>query len=453
MIAVAGLVFCVALISMLGLSAYAIWYRIRGQHMSLENDGLHLKRKAGRIPSYEWVKSSTAHQNDDTRTSIATVPWRSIQAKDSLERPHVHDDEDYLIKFGWLSARFRRSKWWFFSAWLVYEFVRACFYGGAAGNPLIQVFGLLAWEIISLFAIVLLKPFESNRLNMLMIYFLGFSKVVSVALCSAFDPRFGLGRILTVVIGIIIIVIQGILIICMLVAIVIGCFSSWMSLRRYNDNFKPEGLVNARTRYFAHIEQKATDKPLPKVKSTPEVTDEMKEPYFNVTTVRRQTKIEDDDVENENNFVDDDAATNVEDHRNSTNFGSRAASIRSRTSATNLPYGARRHRASWSQRDFSGVYEPEQVHSGVQSRMSLDSMQDEGKSATVTPMRKRASSVRHSWTNDPSLIDVANAALEQPPNAYRSRHMRSKTLSQTQLQNRYSEHEEEDHDASQNRSH
>lgn len=440
-LAIAGLIFCLALIGLVGLSSYAVWYRIRGQQFRVDPDGLHLKRStAGRIPWYGWTRSTTAQTAEDTRPSLLTLPWRHLHFKDPLERPHVHDDDDYLIKFGWLSARFRRSKWWFFSAWLIYELGRACFYGGAAGSPLTQVFGLLVWEILSLFVIVVMRPFESNRLNMLMVYFLGFSKVVSVALCSAFDPRFGLSRILTVVVGIIIIVVQGALIICMLIAIVVGCISSWMSVRRDHENFEPASLSNHRNRYFTHIEQKASDKPVPKVV---QMEEEPKEPYFSVTAVKRQTKIEDDDPENEN-IAEDDVTLANHANRSSLHMApSKPGSVRSRTSTTNLPYGARRHRASWSNRDFAGTFDPEQIPSGMQSRMSMDSFREPQREAQNAPLRQRASSIRHSYTNNASLVDVANAATDHPPNAYSNRHLKSKSLSHTQLGTRYLAQEED----------
>ena len=484
-LAIAGIVFCLFLIGMLGLAAYALWYRLSGQRVRFEQDRLELKS------NLRWTRVSTVDTAEDSRKTIASLPSRHLQLKDSLERPHVHDDDDYLIKFGWLSARFRRSKWWFFAAWLIYEFVRACFYGAAAGSPLIQVFGLLAWEILSFCVIVIMRPFESNRLNMLMVYFLGFSKVASVALCAAFDPQFGLERILTTVIGVVIIVIQGVLLICMLIAVVIGAISSWMSVRRYKEKekFHPSRLANKRTKYFAHIDQKATDKRLPKVpKPEPvqksSVVEESKEPYFSVSGVRRQTKIEDDDVENEN-FLED-----YEEQRVSTSMEanrqvysrppSRNPSMRSRASVSNLPYGARRHRASWSTNDFanegydldqlavamqsrmsvdssrgvnrdlpgtpnrqraisnrqSWTNEPEQMHSSMQPRMSVDSFRNVNRDAVATPNRVRALSNRQSWTNDPSVMDAPRVSTDRPVSSYRGRH-RSQSIQQNQLQSTY----------------
>lgn len=423
-IAIAAIVFCLFLVGMLAISGYALWHRVQGQKHLKKKDRLQLKTKSiGRMQWYGWTRESTAGEKENLGETVTSIPWMHLQSQDPLDRPHVHDDNDYIIRFGWLSARFRRSKWWFFAAWLIYEFVRACFYGAAAGQPLTQVFGLLAWEIIAFFTFVIMRPFESNRLNMLMVYFLGFSKVASVALCAAFDPRFGLGRILTTVIGIVIIVIQGILIICMLIAVVVGAISSWMSVRRYKEKFHPSRLTNKRTRYFAHIQQKSTDKPLEKVKpAEPVVVEEKpKDPYFAITSVRRETKIEDDDPEE---FEFEEPRTSVEVvNTGRSRSNSRAPSVRSRNSTSNLPYGARRHRASWSTRDFQNSnFDIASMPSAAHSRMSVESTRE-------MPNYRRPGSVRKSFQDNPSLSDVAYAATETP--AYKTRGHKNRSVSQS----------------------
>ena len=197
------------------------------------------------------------------------IPWYGMSRESDLDQSfdqsegieHVHDDETYIRRFGWLTARFRRSKWWFFSFWLMYEFVRACFYGAAARSPLTQVFGLLVVEIIALLTMIFMRPFQSNRLNIVMIYLLGFSKVATLALSAAFIERFNQPRILTTVIGIVIIVIQGLLTVCLLIAVAAGAVTSYMSLSRYTEEFYPESWRSGRIRFLKHVDQKATDLP------------------------------------------------------------------------------------------------------------------------------------------------------------------------------------------------
>lgn len=411
-LAISSITFLVFLIGILGLTGYALYYRLQGQKLRIDKDRLQLTTKhAGHLSWFGWTSEKKAMEKGDTQRALASLPWRRVCFQDSVKRTHVHDDDDYIIKFGWLSARFRRSKWWFFSAWLVYELVRACFYGGGAGHPLIQVFGLLAWEIIALFAIVVMRPFESSRLNMLMVYFLGFSKVVSIALCSAFDPRFRLERIITTVIGIVIIVIQGLLIICMMIAVVVGAITSYMSVRRFREEFHPRRLVNVRSRYFTHIEQKATDKPRekPAPPPAPVVIDEPKQPYFSITSVRRENKIEDENADFMDEVVqqmDDRVSMEVPPRHMSSQPASKAPSVRSRTSASNLPYGARRHRTSWSTRDFQiAGFETEPTASGSHPRMSMDSIGD----ATA---QRRPTSARQARNDNQSPIDIAHATKE-----------------------------------------
>lgn len=390
--AIAGVILVIFIIGMIGTCAYGLFYRLRSGKYASQSDRLNIERKKlGFVPYYSLVRASKFKEKDGAKTLTGSLPWWRIHFIDNeAARAPIHEDEDYNRKFGWLSARFRLSKWWFFSFWVIYEFVRACFYGGAAGHALTQVFGLLVVEAIALFTIILLKPFESNRLNLVMVYMLGFSKVATVALSSAFDARFNLARITTTVIGVVIIVIQGLLTIALMVVIVLGAISSYMSIsrNRKTEDFRPRRWRSYRTRYFAHIDQKATDKPAPKpLTPEPIATHAVpSEPYFKVASVRREPKIEDDDEDNQLNDVDETTATDFPHAEGSKTPYSRTQSLSSRKSFSNLPYGARRHRTSWSSKDFSQTY-PEGILNGIRTKKSADSLRD-------TPPRHRMSNSR-----------------------------------------------------------
>ena len=399
--AIAALVFVVFFVGMLGIAGYACFYRLRLGHYETVPDRVHLeKTKAvGPVPWYGLKLESYRSEKPQITVSAGSVPWRRMRyINEDPQRAGVHQDEDYTTRFGWLAARFRRTRWWFFAVWLVYEFVRACFYGGAAGHPLTQVFGLLVVEIIALVVIVLTKPFEGARLNALMVYLLGFSKVATVALSAAFDARFNLQRITTTVIGIVIIVIQGVLAILLMIAIVIGAISSYMSLTRNHENFKPQKLEKIRQRYFAHMEKTAPDVPLP----PPPPPEEPKGPYFNVTSVRREPKIEDED-EDYIGSVHDPLGSRVSIARPVTARASRANSTRSQLDSpyTSAPFGARVHRASWSSRDFNGYYDPSNKDSaldynvrnsriwsssGMQNKASDGSLRESSSRRAETPL-------------------------------------------------------------------
>jgi Transient receptor potential (TRP) ion channel/ML-like domain len=412
-LAVAAIVFTLFLVGLAGATAYALYYRLRSGKYASEADRLNVERKKilGVIPCYSVMRESTFKEKDETKVFAGSLPWWRIHfVSNTPDGPSIHEDEEYARRFGWLASRFRRSKWWFFALWLVYEFIRACFFGGAAGHALTQVFGLLVVEFIAFVAIIILKPFEGKRLNLLMVYVLGFSKVATVALSSAFDTRFNLARIPATVIGIVIIVIQGILTILLMVAIVLGAISSYMSVTRNRDEFKPKKWADLRTRYFAHIEQTSTDQPPapPPPATPPPVLTEPTEPYFKVGSVRRQPKIEDDD--NDGEMEDANESKTSLSQMMASRQQSRAQSIRSQASLSNLPYGARRHRASWSSRDLQqDLYNEERVYPVIHSRMSDASIRDTAARARAHTLMDPAPSRHatppfHSRANTPDAL-------------------------------------------------
>ncbi|KAL9097964.1 MAG: hypothetical protein Q9163_006279 [Psora crenata] len=352
--AIAALVFIFFFGGMVYLVGKACYQRLRCGRYEKRPDRLHLERSLalGFIPWLGFGLGSHRSEKSSQRPSILSLPiWTVHCVNEDTQIGSVHQDEDYVKSRGWLAARFRRTRWWFFAVWLVYEFIRACFYGGAVGHPMTQVFGLLVVECLALIGIVAMRPFEGARLNAILVYLLGFSKVATVALSAAFDSRFNLARITTTVIGIVIIAIQGVLTIVLMIAIIVGAISSYMSLTRNHENFKPRGWAQYRERYFAHLEKAAADRPTP----PPPVPEEPKVPYFSVKSVRRQSKIEDEDKEYAGNKLD------LQSSRASiappaTARQSRGHSIGQLDGAsqTHLPFGARGvHRASWSSRDFN----------------------------------------------------------------------------------------------------
>ncbi|KAF2655494.1 TRP-domain-containing protein [Lophiostoma macrostomum CBS 122681] len=379
-VAVACIVFLIMLFGLGGLAGYACSYRIKfGQYVS-EPDRVHLEKKKilKFIPWYGVSRASNSPTSEEKAHS-GSLRWWRVRAASESEKS-IHDDEDFTKKFGWLASRFRRTRWWFFVVWLVYEFIRACFLAGASGHPMTQVFGLLVVEFFAFVGIIILRPFEGQRLNLLVVYVLGFSKVATVALSAAFDHEFNLPRIITTVIGVVIIVIQGILMIITVIAIIVGAISSYMSVMRNREQIHPTKWNPWRERYFKHMDAKVSDAPRAQpVLAEPQEPEVAKGPYFSVNSMKRMPKVEDEDRE----FVDEingdpmasqvsigatpgDSTADIAPSRN------RAPSIRSNMSYSSLPYGARVHRTSWSSRDFSEHFEPDRQRARGQSLNGRD---------------------------------------------------------------------------------
>jgi hypothetical protein len=367
-LALAAIVFVIMLIGVFGIVGYACYYRMRHGTWVSEPDRLFVEKSKGFMPWYHFYRGSKVH--DSEKVFAGSFPSWRIDRTASEEEIVVHQDEQFILKFGWLASRFRSSRWWFFAFWTLYEFVRACFYGGASGHALVQVFCLLILEFVAFMAIIKLKPYEGQRLNIIMVWLLGLSKVMTVALSSAFDINFNLERIPATAIGIVIIIIQGILTIVLLVCIALSAISSYFSITRYRAEIKPKKWIPHREKYFAHITHAATDavepKYAPKPIDEPEVP---RDPYFSVNSVKRIAKIEDEDAEFQSDIMIDPRNMEIpmpsEDDITSVNnrpttpppIGIRrqasiAASLRSNASKSSLPHGAVLHRGSWTTRDF-----------------------------------------------------------------------------------------------------
>lgn len=228
-----------------------------------------------------------------------------------------------------------------------------------------QVFGLLAIETIAFVTFILLRPFEGQRLNVVAIYLLGFSKVTTTALSAAFDPRFSIARIPATVIGIVIIVIQGLLTIAVMILIFIGAVSSYMSMLRDRTEMKPKSWTATRKKYFEHMALAEQDVPRSRKRPDPEdiITGVARTPYFEVKQVKRVAKIEDEDTE----FMEEISQipypsppvlspdrTLVSDSPRSLLQRSRTGSFQSQASYSSLlPRAARLQRANWSGHDLN----------------------------------------------------------------------------------------------------
>ena len=367
-IAIAAIVFMIFFVGALGVAFYACFYRVKFGKYESKPDRIHFRRKKVMkfIPWYMTVRESSMPEDQDKTKSAGTVSFFRIDfVGNDPERQSVHEDSNYVKRFGWLSGRYRRTRWWFFAFWVVYQFVRACFIGGARGNPTAQVYGIFIWEVVAFVAIICINPFEGARNTAMAVYMLGISKIASAGFSIAFLPQYNVGRIITTVFGVIIIVVQGFTVIALLILIALSALSSYMSLTRNQETFKPHNLENIRMKYFNKIDRKAADLPPP----PPSEPEEAKEPYFVVKTVRRAPKIEDEDAD----YVPDLDPPNPasQSQFSLVNRNSRANSMRSHYSvSSNVPYGARVHRTSWSSRDFQNFREEDitSAHSPIVTR-------------------------------------------------------------------------------------
>ncbi|RKF57230.1 Flavin carrier protein 2 [Golovinomyces cichoracearum] len=293
-VVIAVIVFLITFGGCLAACFYVTFYQIQNNYCEMKPDGIPLQpqkhRKSLNLQNTTDNKLVDDKEEFESSLSVSHTKIKTLVAQDNQSQ-EIHGYIKIRKRYGWLLARYRSTRWWFFIVWVIYQFVRACLIGGAREHPMAQVIGLFIWEIIAFVTLIIINPWEGTRNTVLAVWLLGISKVVTSGLSIAFLPQFYLPRISSTIIGIIIVITQGLLVLSLLILIILGAVSSYMSLTRDQEQFKPENLKDIRLRYFAKIENK------PKINSHSaigESPEKMKEPYFSVKSFRREPKIDDE---------------------------------------------------------------------------------------------------------------------------------------------------------------
>lgn len=360
--ALAAIFFLVFLLGIGGLAAHACYVRLKEGRYVVEPDRIVFVRDTiwKVVPYIVLKRGNDLKRAEQPDRVMASLPFVQIQYHDyHPDRVTVHRDEHYTKRFGWLSARYRRTRWWFFACYLGYHLFRAAIVGGGSATPMAQIYCLLIYDIATFIALVTLDPFESRRNTALAVWMLGISKILTTGLSVGFLPAMKVNRIVATAIGIIIIVIQGLLTLGVMVLVVLSVVSSHMSLMRNQAQYRPVKLASTSARYLAHVERQAPDVRMSRAEKT-RLENEAAAggaapvvPSFSVKSVRRVSKIYDED---EATLGSGDGSVHQQQQDGLVGgepkpSHNRTGSIRS--SYSSLPRGARRYRASWSSQDFA----------------------------------------------------------------------------------------------------
>lgn len=355
--AVAAVVWVLLVVGLGGFALYACYARLRHvNHEAGRGEAQLQSSQTRKMLPFVATERRERTRDEHQRPRWGGIPLLNRKHSDAdAHRPSVHEDEAYIKRFGWLSARYRRRRWWFFAFYLCYQLIRASFLGGGSQTPLAQVYGLFVFEVLALLAIIKINPWESSRNTTVAVWMLSISKIATTGLSIAFLPSLNVNRIVATVLGVAIIVVQGFLALAVLVLICLGWFSTWYSLSRNHEDFQPS-LDALRIKYYEHVEEKMRDLPPdPKVAQKakePKESPKPVEPYFSITSVRRAPRLEDEENDDDD-FGEPDATEQLVAHDVGAVRRSRANSTSSRRSVSSLPRAARVHRTSWSSRDFA----------------------------------------------------------------------------------------------------
>lgn len=385
--ALAAVFFMVSLVGNGVLVAQACRVRLKNTQHSVQPDILVLVRGTlfRFFPFVFPMRMSSFRAAEELpEKPLLSLPFLQIQSLDNDPgRISVHQDEAFIKKYGWLMARYRRTKWWFFSYYPVYQLFRAAIIGGGSATPKAQVLCLLVYEVVAFLIAVKVDPFEGRRNTALAVWMLGVSKILTTALSIAFLPSLDMDRITATAIGVIIIAIQGLLAVAVIILVVLGVISSYLSLSRDKDFIDHKEFEAARLHYFKHVEDTALDIKMSRVEK--ERIQRLKEaeanapvqPSFTVKSVRRVSKI-----------YDEDEGTVV----GSNNSMGQPESGRSGSSWSthSLPRGGRAYRASWSSLHFAeagwGVGGEEEEE---EEKRRIEGQDDENHSVAIQTVASR----------------------------------------------------------------
>ncbi|KAH6628657.1 hypothetical protein F5144DRAFT_655218 [Chaetomium tenue] len=363
-VAVAAVVFTLVLAGIIAQVAIGCRTRTRGGRLGVSSDRVvcYHEKMLGGIPGLALIWESTAQRHGLEVRPVFSIPlFRVCHTENEPDQLTVHHDKSFISKFGWLTARYRRTRWWFLAYHVGYLFCRAAILGAGWQSPHVQVYGVLVLDILNFVLAASLVPFEGARNTAMGVWILSICKIITTGISTAFLPESNTSRSEAAALAIAIIVIQALAVAALLILIILSAISSFFSLMRNREIMDPDWLEPIRVRYFTEMETKARETLFDHDMEihTPAPTPTR---GFSVISIQRRPKIEDEDEDitaaalKLGQTPDDSSTDNqlrVRRHSHGSHGShSRASSVRTRLSTGSLPRAARPYRASWSSREF-----------------------------------------------------------------------------------------------------
>ena len=381
-VAVAAVAFTLVLIGIIVQVARGCRTATRGGRLGFSYDRIicYHGKMFGKIPGLALIWEGTAKSHGVEIRPVFSIPlFRVCHTENDPDQPTVHQDKALLSEFGWLTARYRRTRWWFLTYHVGYLFCRAALLGAGWQSPHAQVYGVLVVDILNFVVAASLAPFEGTRNTVMGVWILSICKITTTGISTAFLPESSTSRSEAAALGIAIIVIQALTVAALLVLIILSAISSFLSLMRNRETMDPDWLEPVRVRYFTEMETKARDT-LFDYDTEPPSQAPTPARGFSVISMQRRPKIEDEDEDTnlaalelgptpDDSPADNQLRVRRHSHGSHASHG-RASSVGTRLSTGSLPRAARPYRASWSSQDFSRTQSLRRADSVLTDRLS-----------------------------------------------------------------------------------
>ncbi|EZF31596.1 hypothetical protein H101_04796 [Trichophyton interdigitale H6] len=286
----AAITFLALILGSVSITAYAISYR--NAHFTSIPEKRPLvfeRRKLLNIIPWFVLTTKGSTVSKEPSTTLQNYPWWKSCVHDTGS-----NESKFLLRFGWLLARFKDDRWHFCVIWLMHEFLRACFLGGAVANPISQTVGLLILEITFMICVITMSPFEAKRLR-IVLYTLSFSNISSALLSIPLLAQHNLNRMAAFAIGVVIAIIHSILVLLLLISMLSGIITSYISLTR-NRRIPADQLGShpIRMRYLGHVNRGIGYHPGAFYSTPGSMSPTPRQASFKVHSIRRCPKIIDE---------------------------------------------------------------------------------------------------------------------------------------------------------------
>lgn len=140
----------------------------------------------------------------------------------------LYEHQPWIRRYGLFYGQFKTQYWWFFVPVLGVAVARSAFIALADGHGMVQVIGQLVVEVILVFALLVLRPFNRRSGNVINVI-ISVVRIASLICVLIFVEELGVAAETTTIVGVVLIVIQAVLTLLLVLLMVIQALISLFS--------------------------------------------------------------------------------------------------------------------------------------------------------------------------------------------------------------------------------
>ncbi|KAK7207330.1 hypothetical protein BZA70DRAFT_10070 [Myxozyma melibiosi] len=149
---------------------------------------------------------------------IFVLARRASKSDEGLDE--LYDHKPWIRRYGLFYGQFKTKYWWFFIPVIGVAVGRSAFIALADGHGMVQVIGQLVLEVLFVFALLILRPFNRRSGNVINV-FISVVRTVSLICVLVFVEELGVAAETTTIVGVVLIIVQAVLTLLLVLLLVI----------------------------------------------------------------------------------------------------------------------------------------------------------------------------------------------------------------------------------------